>query len=140
MDQALGIEKASLSTVVRLNACVLNIYQEALRFTPVFGNLFDLAAQAVACSIEFQMHLLAPLAPHAASHVAAASPFASTSGGQPQPTPDDLAHSMDIAVGERFTAPSRTATSISGGQAERRAKADGLERAMDIAIGIQKAA
>jgi hypothetical protein len=50
MDQALGIEKASLSTVVTLNSCVFDIYQEALRFTPVLGNLFDLVAQSVACS------------------------------------------------------------------------------------------
>ncbi len=83
MDQALGIEKASLSTVVTLNSCALDIYQEALRFNPVFGNLFDLAAQAVACSIELQMSWLTLLAPPALSHVAAA-------GSQSQPREEDL--------------------------------------------------
>ncbi len=94
MDQALGIEKASLSTVVSLNSCVLDIYQEALRFNPVFGNLFDLAAQAVACSIELQMSWLTLLAPPASSHVSAA-------GSQAQPISDKLAQSMDIAIGTR---------------------------------------
>ena len=94
MDQALGIEKASLSTVVAMNSCVFDIYQEALRFNPVFGNLFDLAAQAVACSIELQMNWLTMLAPPASSHFAAA-------GSQAQPTEKDLAHSMDIAIRAR---------------------------------------
>ncbi len=135
MDQALGIEKASLSTVVTLNSCVLDIYQEALRFNPVFGNLFDLAAQAVACSIEFQMNWLSLLAPPVSSHVA-------TAGSRSQPTEKNLAYSMDIAIGERFVEPGSTVTSISGGraQAQRKAKPDVLEHSMDIAIGMRKAA
>ncbi len=95
MDQALGIEKASLSTVVSLNSSVLDFYQEALRFNPVFGNLIDMVSQAVACSIELQMNWLSLLAPYDSSTVAG------TSGGETQPTPDDLAHSMDIAIGAR---------------------------------------
>jgi hypothetical protein len=138
MDQALGIEKASLSTVVTLNSCVLDIYREALRYTPVFGNLFDLAAQAVACSIELQMNWLTLLAPQ---HVATpGSTVASNSGRQNNPTDEDLAHSMDIAIGERFVEPSSTVTSISRGHVQRKAKAEVLERSLDIAIGARKAA
>jgi hypothetical protein len=137
MDQALGIEKASLATVVSLNSCVLDIYQDALRFTPVFGNLFDMAAQAVACSMKMQMNWLTLLTPQ---HVATPdSRVASTSGGQAQPREEDLAHSMDIAIGAQSTAPSSTATSISAGRAQRKAKADVLERSMDIAIGARAA-
>ena len=123
MDQALGIEKASLSTIVSLNSCVLDIYQEALRFNPVFGNLFDMVFQAVACTMELQMNWLALLAPDASRTVA------SDSGTPAHPTEEELAHCMDIAIGERLTAPSSTVTSISGGQAQpqRKAKADQSE-------------
>jgi hypothetical protein len=102
MDQALGIEKASLSTVVTLNSCVLDIYQEGLRFNPVFGNLFEMTAQAVACSIELQMNWLSLLAPQ---HVATpSSAVANSSGTKAQPTAEDLARSMDIATGMRKAA------------------------------------
>jgi hypothetical protein len=100
MDQALGIEKASLSTVVTLNSCLLDIYQEALRVNPVFGNLFDMVYQAVACSMELQMNWLTLVAPHASSVVAS-----------------------DV-----------------GGKSHPKAKADVLERSMDIALGMRKAA
>jgi len=137
MDQALGIEKASLSTVVTLNSCVLDIYQEALRFNPVFGNCFNLAALAVASSIELQMSWLILLAPQ---HFAMSDrPGASTSDGETRSMTDDLAHSMDAAVGVSTSAPSRRAMSITGGQARRRAKVDGLERGMDIATGARAA-
>jgi hypothetical protein len=102
MDQALGIEKASLATVVSLNSCVLDIYQEALRLNPVFGNLFDLVSQAVACSMELQMNWLTLLAPYALSDVATLdSRVASSSGGQAQPKADVSERSMDIAIGAR---------------------------------------
>src|ERR1700694_353489 len=61
MDQALGIEKASLSTVVSLNSCVLDI----------FGNSLDLTAKSFAFCMEVQMNWLTLLPPYAFSHVAA---------------------------------------------------------------------
>lgn len=97
MDQALGIQKASMATVVSFNSSVLDIYKSSLWFTPVFGNLFDMVFQAVACSMELQMNWLTLLAPHASSMVA------SDVGGKshPKAKADVLAHSMDIAIGER---------------------------------------
>jgi hypothetical protein len=141
MDQALGTEKASLSTVVTLNSCVLDIYRNGFGFAPVFGNLFEIAAQAVACSMELQMNWFSLLAPHSLSHVATPnSRVASAASSQAQPTEEELAHSMDIVIGAQSTAPSSTVTSISAGRAERQAKADGLESGMDIAMGMRKAA
>ncbi len=138
MDQALGIEKAALSTAVSLNSCALDIYQDALWFTPVFGTLFDTVFQALTSMEELQMYWFTLLAPQ---HVATpSSAVAGNSGTKAQPSADVLAHSMDIAIGERFTAPGSTVTSISGGQTQPKPKADVLERSMDIAIGTQKAA
>jgi hypothetical protein len=113
MDRAIGIEKASLASGVRLNACVLDIYKKASWFAPV-GKLFKAAAQAIASCIEMQQNWLTLLAPHALSHV---STVASRFGSQAQPTPDELAYSMDIAIGAQFTASSSTVESISGNQA-----------------------
>jgi hypothetical protein len=138
MDHALGIEQASLATVVSLNSSVLDIYKSSLWFTPVLGNLLDMVSQAVACSMELQMSWLTLMAPFASSHVAAAgSTVASSSGSQAQPTADELAYSMDIAIGPQFTAPASAVTSISAGKA--RPKADVLERSMDIAVGARAA-
>jgi hypothetical protein len=139
MNRALGIEKASLSTVVSLNSSVLDIYETSLWFAPVFSNLLDLVSQAVACSMELQMNWLTLLAPYALSHVATPdSRVASTSGCQAQPAADELAHSMDIAIGERFTVPGSTVTSRSGGRAQP-PTADALAYSMDTAIGARAA-
>ncbi len=138
MDHALGIEKASLATVVSLNSSVLDIYKSSLWFTPVLGNLLDMVSQAVACSMEMQMNWFTLMAPLASPHVAAAaSAVAHSSGSQAQPNADEFAYSMDIAIGAEFTAPAGAVTSISGGKA--RPKAEVLERSMDIAIGARAA-
>jgi len=135
MDQALGIEKASLATLVSLNSSLLDISESSLWFTPVFGNLIYVAAQAVACSIELQMSWFSLLSPqHAATPGRA---VAGNAGEEAQPTAEELAQGMDIAIGEQFAAPRSTVTGISGGQAHLRA--DVLERSMDIAIGIRAA-
>ena len=60
---------------------------------PVFGNLLDRAFRAFAFSMELQINWLTLLAPHASSHVA-------TQGGQAHPKADELAYSMDIAIGK----------------------------------------
>ena len=102
MDQALGIQKASLSTVIISNSCVIDIYKNVFWFAPIVGNLFDMAAQSVTCSVELQMNWLSLLAPHASSHVATPDGrVASSSGGQAQPKADALERSMDIATGAR---------------------------------------
>jgi hypothetical protein len=108
MDQAIGIEKASLTTVVRLNSSVIDIYKNAFWFAPVFGDLLDTAAKSFAFCIELQMNWLTIMVPHANEVAAPSSTVASSSGSQAPPTAEELAHSMDIAIGAQFEIPSRT--------------------------------
>jgi hypothetical protein len=135
MDQALGIEKESLAPVVGFNSCLLDLYQNAFCIAPVLSNLSDAAAQVFASCVELQMGLIALLAPNTLSHV---STVASSSRSQDQTTPDELAYSMDIALGERFAAASRMDASNSGRQAQ--PKAEELAQSMDVAIGERVAA
>jgi hypothetical protein len=135
MDQALGIEKVPLAPVVSLNSCLLDPSKNALWFTPAFGNHLGMASQALAFSMEMQMGLIALLAPHAMSHL---STVTSSSGSQDQPNEDELAYSMDIALGERFTAPCRMVVSTYGKQTQQ--KAEEAVQSMDIAIGERFAA
>jgi hypothetical protein len=139
MDRAIGIEKASLTTMVCFSSCVLAIYKSAFWFVPELGKLFDTASESLAFCTELQLDLLDQLAPVALSGVSTVA--TSFGGSQAQPTAEVLAHSMDIAIGERFTAPRSTVTSISGGQArpQRKVKAQVLEHSMDIAIGARAA-
>lgn len=122
-----------MKQIVCLNSCMLEISRNAFLFTSVPGNLFDTADESFAFCMELQQNWLAMLMPRASSLVA------SSSGSQAQPTPDELAHYMDIAIGERFTAPGRTFASSSGRQAKQTAKAQTTaevpERSIDIAIG-----
>lgn len=131
MDQALGIEEASLSTAFVLNSYAIDICKNAFWFAPIVGNLLDMAAQSVACSMELQKNWLTLLAPHALLHPATPhSRVASTSGGQAQPTAEELACSMDIAIGARLIAPSS-----SDNQAHSIEEVP--ENDMDIAIGAR---
>ena len=118
IDQAME-EKASPLMVVRLNSYVLDIYKNAFMFAPAFGYLLDTAAGTL-------LNVAAP-----------SSTVAGSSRGQAQPTAEELAHSMDIAIGERFIAPSSTVTSISGGQAQPTEEVP--ESSMEIAIAARAA-
>ena len=89
MDQALGIEKASLATVVSLSSSVLDIYESSLRFTPVFGDLIDMVSQAVACSMELQMNWLSLFAPYASLHVATPTAVSRSAPAPPKPSPQN---------------------------------------------------
>jgi hypothetical protein len=135
MDQALGIEKESLVPVVDFNSCLLDIYKNALWFTPIFGNHPGMASQALAFSVEMQMSWLTLLAPHALSHV---STVTSSSSSQDQPNEEELAQSMDIALGERFTASSRMLACTSGKHAQ--SELEPVAQSMDVAIGERVAA
>jgi hypothetical protein len=134
MDQALGVQKESLVPVVGVNSCLLDIYKKALWLTPTFGNHLDMA-QALGLSMEVQMSWLALLVRHVTSHV---STVVSSSGCRDRMTPDELAYSMDIALGERFTAPGSTVASSSGSPAQ--PKAEELAQSMDVVIGERFAA
>jgi hypothetical protein len=117
MDQALAIEKASQATVVSLNSCMLDI----------FGNSIDMASKSFAFCMELQMNWLTMFAPHVFSHVAAA-------GRQAHPSADEVALSMDIAVGESRAT---EITTISGSQA--RPAAEPQESGVDMAMSARAA-
>jgi hypothetical protein len=135
MDQALGIEKESLAPVVGFNSRLLDLYKNAFCIAPVLSNLSDAAAHAFALCVELQMGWIALLAPNTLSHV---STVASCSSSQDQTTPDELAFSMDIALGERVAPPSRMVASTFGKQAQPTAEV--LAQSMDVAIGERFAA
>jgi hypothetical protein len=101
MDQALAIEKASQATVLSFNSCMLDI----------FGNSLEMTAKSFAFCMELQMNWLNMFSPYAFSHVAAA-------GQQARSGADELAHGIDIAIGESGATESNTVTTISGNPRE----------------------
>ncbi len=115
MDRAIGIEK-----------------KKASWFAPV-GKLFKAAAQTIGFCMEMRRSWLSLLTPHASSHVGSA---ASNSSSHSKLSPDELAYSMDIAIGERFTAvPSSTVASNSDRQVPTPAEVP--ENNVEIAIGAR---
>jgi hypothetical protein len=144
MDKAIGIEKASLATVVGLNSAVVDIYKDAFGYAPVFGELFDTTAKSFALCIELQMNWLTMMVPHpnerseTSLHVAApSSTVASSSGGQAEPQAEELAHSMDIAIRARDTTQSNAVASNSGSQAQLSAEVP--ELSVGITMGARAA-
>ncbi len=129
MDQAIGIEKDFLPTGVRLDFCV---DKKTSWFAPV-GKLFNVAAQAIGFCMEMRRSWRSLLAPQALSHVSTA---ASNPNRQSHPSPDELAYSMDIAIGpQHVAAPRSTAASRSVRIAEPQPTPDELAYSMDIALG-----
>jgi hypothetical protein len=115
MDQAIGIEK-----------------KKASWFAPV-GKLLKAAAQTIGFCVEMRRSWLSLLAPHALAHV---STVASNSSSQSQPSPDELAYSMDIAIGpQHVAAPRSTVATSSVRRAQPQPTPDELAYCMDIAIG-----
>jgi hypothetical protein len=100
MDEAIAFEEVSRSTVLRLNSYALEISENASWLTPVVGGLFYMVAKSIAFCIELQMNWLTLFTPHALSHPS------SVPDSQAQPTAEELAYSMDIAIGEPSAAPS----------------------------------
>jgi len=121
MDQAIGIEKPSL-----------DIKQKTTWFAPM-SKLFKAAAQAIGFCMEMQRGWLSLVAPRATSRV---STVANNSGRQAQASPDDLAYSMDIAMGpQHVAAPASMAARGSVRIAQPQPTPDELAYSMDIAIG-----
>ena len=127
MDQALGIEKASLSTVVSLEFMRTRYLSGSSAVQPRIRQSFRPDGSSGGLLYRIANELAHPVGPTFLSHLAAAA-------SQSQPTEKDLAHSTDIAIGG-----SRAVTSISGGHAQRKARADVSEPSMDIAIGSRAA-
>ena len=135
MDQALGIEKESLSPVVGSKSCLLDLYKNSFCIASVLSNHSDTAAHALASCVELQMGLIVLLAPHALSQV---STETSCSSSQDQPNEEELAFSMDIALGERFTASGRmpACTSSKHTQPEPEAVAQGRDVAVEERFAV----
>jgi len=90
MDRALGMEKASLDSVVRFHSCVVDLYWNTWWFSPVFSELLDAARQAFALSMELQMNWL---------NLSLAT--VASSCRQAQAAAEALERSMDVAIGVR---------------------------------------
>ena len=88
-----------MQQIVCLNSCMIEIYRSAFLFAPVPGNLYDTAVQAFEYCVELQQNWFTLLVSCAASSMSSCPSI------EVQPTPDELAYSMDIAIGERITAP-----------------------------------
>ena len=58
MDRAIGIQKASLAAMVKMQSNVIEMQKQACGSEPVFGELFDGAAQALATCVEIQLSWL----------------------------------------------------------------------------------
>lgn len=100
MDQALGIEKASLATVVNLNATALQMYSNSL-FVPAFGELLDTAAKAFALYINLQMTWLVLLFPQAKVGTEALVHFAepAAASSPAERTAEEVEHGVDVTLG-----------------------------------------
>ncbi len=62
MDQALGLEKVSVSAIARLNSSALEIYTS---FAPAYSEFLDRAAKAFAFFMDLQMSWLTLMFPYA---------------------------------------------------------------------------
>jgi cell division septation protein DedD len=147
MDRVIGNQAAPLPTGAGLNPSVGGPNKKSSWFSPV-GKLFKVAAYALASCVEIQRSLFSQLAPRAVPHRDNAAGNASR---RPQPSPDELAYSMDMAMGNRLAASSGSAASRSLIQAQPIAKVqessaavavaaltpDELAFSMDVAIGAR---
>jgi hypothetical protein len=133
MDQAIGIEKASLTTLVSLNSSVLDLCKNTFWYAPVFSDLLDATARSLTFSMEMQMSWLTALAPLATKGFHTAS----SSDGPTRHEDDKLAESMDIALGAGVSAPSSTVPSNSDQHSQ--PAEEESEYVMDKAIGARAA-
>ncbi len=76
MDQAFGIERASLSTVVQLNSSVLDFYRNSLWLSPAFSDLLGREARAFALCMDLHRSWLRLMLPYATPAPEAMSNFA----------------------------------------------------------------
>jgi hypothetical protein len=123
MDQAIGNEKSSP-----------DLKTEASWFAPA-GKLFKAAAHAIGFCVGMHRSWLSLLAPHTLSQ---RNTVASNSGSQSQTSPDELAFSMDVAIGPQHVAAVKSmaaSSSVRISQPQPRPTPDDLAYSMDIAIG-----
>jgi hypothetical protein len=111
MDQALGVEKVSLSTLVDLNSTLFDIYKNSFWLAPVFSDFLDAAAKAFTLCIDLQMSCLAVALPHAKLGSEALSQLAAPGcavwgnlGSQAHPAVEEVEQQMDVAMGKAIAA------------------------------------
>lgn len=144
-DRALGIEKASLATVVRLNEYVIDFYKSdfhgidffknAKWFSPLAGGCFETAARTLTFCTKWQMYWLTLMTPLPLSRIMGVGNNAENvaEDAVAQPAEEEFAFSMDIALGERFTLPDSVTGSGSGGHFQPPAEAQ--QSAPPLAFG-----
>jgi hypothetical protein len=105
MDRAIAAEVASLSPIARLNSSAIDIYKSIFWFAPAFDEWMNTAAQAITLCMELQSNCLMLFAQASRLPGVFWSGVAQPdSGEQEQPSAEQLARSMDIAIGERYSA------------------------------------
>ena len=58
MDRALGVQKASLAAVMKMQSDVIEMQKHAFDAEPAIGNVFDTASQMYATCLEIQLNWL----------------------------------------------------------------------------------
>jgi hypothetical protein len=146
MDRALGIETASLSAIVQLNASALNIYSQ---FAPAVCDLVGTAASAFAVCMESQLSWLTLMLPRpyqgsedALPAIAPSSAVAGRSSGQARTT-EEIERSIDVVLGDvvlgaRTAAPLAQAAAC--GMGAMALPGEALAHSMDVVLGAERAA
>ncbi len=107
MDRALGVEEVSLSAVVGLNSCLLDIYKNSFSLMPAFSDLLDTTAKNFSFYMDLQMSWLGLILPYAKIGSDALSHFAEqTVASSPGTSARSagLERSADIAIGQEKAA------------------------------------
>jgi hypothetical protein len=110
MDRALGIQKASLAAVVKMQSDMIEMQKQAYNSQPALGNLFDTASQAFATCLEIQLTWLKMMVACAKQGAemcfqlaAVGTTLASNSASQAQPEsaeeeePESISHGLGAA-------------------------------------------
>jgi hypothetical protein len=120
MDQALGMEKASLDAATRMQSFAIGILEHASwsisdiasDAAPARDNLFDFVAQTVLSCLQLQLYCLAMMSPHVIERIDTSLPLAASCGkaanrvrSLPRPPAEGAEHHMDIAIGARAAEP-----------------------------------
>ena len=106
MDQALGVQKASLAAMVKMQSDVIEMQTHAFEGEPVLGDVLETASKAAAqaCStcLEFQLSWLDMMATFAKQGLEMWFQMVTMGGGlaiQPQPKMEEEEESIPYGVG-----------------------------------------
>jgi len=124
MDRALGIERASLSAMVEMNACARDTCER------LAGGLLDAVVGAISSCLQAQLSWFTLLAPRVDAGSKAQMSAAAPAGAD---------HSMDVVLGEGggglWSGVAESIADAGGPVLARPAEEEAPERGMDLAIG-----